>query len=283
MGSEEDSWGAGNKAEDKPFDRQSFQSGEEFDLIFGEHPHSRQDNNVYARLKGGSVVGFDGHRPRVDFEFRSYNYLKSSYYSGDQIRAGGNAVLKFNDKPVYSFFYRDPIRALDRMQEITHKLLEHPVPLWRQDGTEKLEGRKVYYRDTPATIVSYDGEQGCVLLKAEEGKTFPRPAWADDEDYSWDEEDRVVIKDDILSPHIWWFRSDKKQKDQSPDMCKDGTMTAPAPGEAGALYPGKVNAVRGKKCRRKRSGPMPDSFRMAMERATGFEHEDKEEEPEPSV
>ncbi len=63
----EEQWGFGNAKENKAFD--TVKIGEEtVDLFFGEHPHSRQDNTIYARTKGGSIYEFDGHRlPICDY------------------------------------------------------------------------------------------------------------------------------------------------------------------------------------------------------------------------
>ena len=45
-------WGVGKEKDAKAFDTVKM-GGEELELIFGEHPHSRQDNTIYARGKSG--------------------------------------------------------------------------------------------------------------------------------------------------------------------------------------------------------------------------------------
>jgi hypothetical protein len=200
-------WGIGNKADAKPFDR-TFLGDKEVDLIFGEHPHSRQDNNEYARLEDGTIHDFCGHRRLIDVEIKSSNYLKSSHLSGDEIRKSVIGSIFSDGKKVYEFFSREPDIALLRAYHLLQKLQSHESNWLSLDGRYALVGRKIYYHDQPATINAFIEDQGCVIIQSEPSFAPPRSNEEDELDYwsDWKRDDHYEIKDDVLSPHIWWFR-----------------------------------------------------------------------------
>jgi hypothetical protein len=195
-----DEWGVGNNTEEKAFAMAKVGS-KLVELILGEHPHSRSDNNIYARWPSGRIDGFDGHRIIVKVEIEEENYLKQSELSGDEIRRGGVGKISFNGVQIYEFFHRDAEEALIRARGLVQKLKDSEARLWEPD---KLIGRKIYYRETPAVIDSVILEQGCVMIRTEDGQKFPEPCWRKGEDFGPEPESR--IKEDVLSPHIWWFR-----------------------------------------------------------------------------
>jgi len=206
-----DEWGHGDLEKARSFGWTTI--GDEKDsgaleLFWGEHPHSRSDNNIYARDDHGNIYGFNGHRPLIDITFRSYNYLKESHLSGDEIRKAGLCTILVDREPVYSFGYRDISWALRRADVLLVELGEHSSFILTQDGRKDLIGRKVYWDRTPAKIVRYLADQGCIIIDAEPGHKFPPPVYAienDEENHDW-EENETSIKDDILSSKIWWHR-----------------------------------------------------------------------------
>lgn len=203
-----DQWGPGKNAlKEEAFELGKFQDGVKYELFHGEHPHSRDDNNVYARLKSGVIYEFDGHRIQVKISIETFNYLKSSGLTGDEIKKGGRALIFFDNVLVYGLTFRDPLHVLLEIHQLLPKLFEFPID-WKevcQEGTHpQIVDRKIYYHDVPATITNWFPEQGCVMIEAVEGRRFPKPAWREEE-----EEDPHRVKDDIFSPHIWWFRKEK--------------------------------------------------------------------------
>lgn len=54
-------WGVGDQADAKAFATADV-AGQRVDLIHGQFPHSRRDNNTYARMSH-HIVAFDGNRP----------------------------------------------------------------------------------------------------------------------------------------------------------------------------------------------------------------------------
>jgi len=198
-------WGVGDQKDAKAFDRGRLSDGTEYELFFGQYPHSRRDNDIYARFENGDVHGFDGHRGLVRIEIEMSNYLKESGISGSEIRKGGVAKLFVDDALVHTFFARDPVYAMQQMTPLLTRLQEHPADVWSPQGRERLIGRKVYYDNVPGVVRSWLPDQGAVVIEADEGHSFPKPAWwGDDEGDDWEWKDR--IKTDLLSDKIWWFR-----------------------------------------------------------------------------
>lgn len=200
-------WGPGKKAEKaEGFELGHLDDGTPYELIFGEHPHSRRDNSIYARFadKMGAdnerVVGFAGHRILVDIELRTMNYLKTSGMSGDEVRKGGEWRIRLNGQEVYSDFTRDPLEALLTIRRKLSLLLDLPVQLWKESPV----GRRIYYRDIPAVITDWIPDQGCVIIEPVGVEVFPKPPWR-----SGEQELERHVKDDILTPHIWWFRDEE--------------------------------------------------------------------------
>lgn len=181
--------------------------GHAYDLIFGEHPHSRQDNNIYARSASGALEPFDGHRLCWRIEVEERNYLKESELSGDEIRKGGSYKLFVDGECIYEGFCRSVAYGMDAAKSMMAKLGEVAGGDWlRARDRVRLVGRQIYYHDVPAVIASLVVDQGCVIIVAADGHKLKAPAWEDDpEDWELDHQDGV--KDEVTSPHIWWFRS----------------------------------------------------------------------------
>ena len=195
-------WGVGDAASAKAFAKSKFQNGQEFELIHGDHPHSRQDNTTYARLESGAIEDFSGHVYPVKMEFEEYNYMKSSGLSGDEIRKGGEAKIFVAGVQVYSFFFRDIDKALIKAHELIPQIFDHPVQLFSESDRERWIGKKVYYREHPAIVERFILDQGCVILRSADGM-FPVPCYDKDEKYTHREE---TVKDEIFSKSIYWWR-----------------------------------------------------------------------------
>ncbi|NER33131.1 MAG: hypothetical protein F6J93_03495 [Oscillatoria sp. SIO1A7] len=113
-------WGVDNKSDANPVGT-TVVEGEKVDLIRGEHPHTKQNNNLYARWPDGTIQAFNGHRLLHKIKFKDCNYMKSSHLSGDEVRRGGACEIYINDYMVDLFSYRDVREALI---EAHHRLLK---------------------------------------------------------------------------------------------------------------------------------------------------------------
>jgi hypothetical protein len=200
-------WGEGDTANIKPFGK-TFMGNEEVQLFHGEHPHSRNDNNTYARTKQGYIYGFDGHRVLIDITFKTNNYLKSSGISGDEIRKSGECIISADREPIYAFGFREINWALNKAGYLLTVLSEHSSGILVKSERDKLPGRKIYYDRTPAIITRLvHGDVGTIIIEAEHGHNFPQPIYSIENDEIDEDHDDKRIKEDILSNKIWWHRS----------------------------------------------------------------------------
>lgn len=202
-------WGVGDQADAKAFDRTTVYC-RPVELIFGQHPHSRRDNNIYARdVVDGTIHEFDGHRRLVDIRITSSNYLKTSELSGDEIRKAVHGEIVADGVVVYEFSHREPAEALLRAYRLLTVLQEHESG-WLDAGLRaKLVGRKIYYHDFPAIITSLIEDQGCIIISCDPpagARLRGKPVEEQWEYYRMRGVGGYHIKDDVLSPHIWWFR-----------------------------------------------------------------------------
>lgn len=199
----EEKWGVGKEANSKAFNTTAV-GGEQVHLIHGEHPHSRQDNNTYARFQDGSIEGFSGHWILTEVSFEDFNYLKTSSLTGNEVRKGGTCKIRLNQIPVYEFFYREISEALLKARDIVNELKEHPLILWNPESKSAAVGRKVYWDNQPAKIVRLI-QNGSVILEPDypDGSDFRPITYMIDSNEEF--EDRN-IKDSVLSSKIYWFR-----------------------------------------------------------------------------
>lgn len=144
-----------------------------------------------------SNENFDGHHVLWSFSYEPHTYLKESELSGEEYRKGGWIKYFRNGVQVYEQFWREPETA---PIEIARKL----PSIMEFDWEGLKEGRKIFYRDTPAVISRVILEQGSVIINVDGAERFPDYAWATEEWEKLEEPDSV--KDDIFSPYIWWYR-----------------------------------------------------------------------------
>ncbi len=201
----DDKWGYGAPEDPKPFDTIQLH-GRPYDLIFGEHPHSRSDNNIYALSPSGNIEAFDGHRICWRVEIEEHNYLKQSELSGDEIRKGGSVKLYVDGECIFEDFVRSIDRGLFVAKTAMEKLSDVAGGDWLRAKTRKtMIGRMIFYDGVPAVIESLIVDQGCIWIVPESGK-FNAPVYEDDPD-DWLSEYGDGLKADVTSPHIWWWRS----------------------------------------------------------------------------
>lgn len=158
-----DKWGVGDK-KDSPAFRTILINNREIELIHGEYPHSRSDNNIYARFSDGSIKDFDGHQILTGIKFQDYNYLKESGLSGNEVRKGGTCVISFDNIDCYEFFYRDILSALIKAHQKILHLREHPSGWPDKLQRAKLIGRSVWVRGIEYKIKRLIEDQGCLIL-----------------------------------------------------------------------------------------------------------------------
>lgn len=202
-------WGVGDQADSRAFDTTTVEDSI-VELIHGEHPHSRNDNSVYGRNPvTGAVHEFDGHRRLIDITIKSSNYLKTSDFSGDEIRKSVVGAIISDGTQVYEFSHRTVEAVLLQAHRLLQVLQEHESGWLSADERMRLPGRKIYYHEMPAMIQYVIEDQGCVMISIARDAMNTRirgkeiaELWED-----WlDADGDYAVKDDVLSPHIWWWR-----------------------------------------------------------------------------
>lgn len=215
-------WGVGDQANAKAWGRGRYRvkpdshpemvDENEFDLIWGDKPHTRNDNRIYARTKNGSIYGFNGHIGLWSVDVQEANYLKSSGFSGDEIRKGGSAKIYLDGGLVRDIFFRDIMRVFREIETFIEQYQDFSFPWHTTELRKELTNRKVYFRDTCAIVksVSLDGSVNLIPDKEAGVMRFPSPPWArgsDDDEELFADEYSEEMSVDIMSKDIWWFRS----------------------------------------------------------------------------
>lgn len=206
---ENEKWGVGNATQEKAFATVKMKNGEVAELFHGEHPHSRQDNSTYARMKDGTIHEFSGHRMPFKLEIEEYNYLKSSSLSGDEIRKGCSVKIFCNGVQIYDEFHRN----YEAGYRIAHQfILDMELHWsWFPHNVKKNINRFISYREHPCKIKSFIIDQAAMIIETLDNKPFPIFAWEDKEDY----EKENTIKVEITSPHITWYPNYAKKSPNS--------------------------------------------------------------------
>lgn len=201
---EDEKWGIGNRKDEKPFDSVKI-GNDTYDLIFGEHPHSRQDNTMYVRYPDGGITGFDGHRLPFKIIIEEINYMKSSRLSGDQIRKSCNGKLFLNDVQIFDCHHRGYERCYMQIQRFIDDM-EMNWSWYPKNLKEKI-GKTVGYREQLFVIKSFIVEQGAMILETKDGKLRKLFMWESEED---NDDITDSLKVEITSPHIEWYPEIKK-------------------------------------------------------------------------
>lgn len=174
-------------------------------VIIGDNEHTREENLEYKEVDYGGknhrfFIGdteFAGHHTLWGFEYFPTTYLKSSELSGDEYRKGGEIRYFRDRKQCFSEFCREPTTAALKIGETLLKLMDFNWDLLKV-------GQKVWFERTPAVVYMILEDQGCVLLKTEDGSNFPDAVWKDSDSDLGEREDTVKIE--ILSSMLYWYR-----------------------------------------------------------------------------
>lgn len=109
-----------------------------------------------------------------------------------------------DDFQVYKFGMASLIAAAAVLGGKIHALHILPALIFNRDDVHRdVIGRAVYYREFPAIIQDFDGENGRVRLRSDSPHHigFPPQPW--DDLLSENDQD---VWEDLLSPHIHWHR-----------------------------------------------------------------------------
>ena len=204
-------WGAGKEAASKPKPFDTVKIGTmDYELIHGEFPHSRRDNNTYARSKDNPerIYDFDGHRLPFKIEIEESNYLKSSGISGDEIRKSCTGKLSLNGIQIFECGGRTYDWAFKNIQNFIDSMEEKWS--WYPKKLEEWKGKIIKYDGQLFRIESFIVSQAFLILFSPAGKPrkpFPYEQEAFEND---DFDARDTLKVEINSDRIWWYPTKKE-------------------------------------------------------------------------
>jgi len=143
------------------------------------------------------------NRPCYEVKVTQGNRTK---YKWSETRINGTCQVDIlcNQKKVYEFRCRDVEYGLARSQVLLSKMSEHPFDF---ADPESMIGRKIWYHRQAAVIDDLMLQQGCIMIRKEDGTGFDMSQpWRDEDDLEdpWDNQN--IVKDDIFTEQIWWFR-----------------------------------------------------------------------------
>jgi len=143
------------------------------------------------------------NRPCYEVKIAQGNRTK---YKWGETRINGTCQVDIlcNQKKVYEFRCMDIEYGLANAQVLLAKMGEHPFDF---ADPESMVGRKIWYHRQAAVVDYLILQQGCIMIRKEDGTGFDlSQPWRDDDDIEdpWDNQNKV--KDDIFSEQIWWFR-----------------------------------------------------------------------------
>lgn len=162
-------------------------------------------DNWWVRVNDQWVPWLDKGSNRVSWEIniKQGNRTKEKWGETD-IRTTGHLEIFCNKYKVYDFGFGCINWAMNKAQTLMVDMMEHPFDF---TNPEKEIGRKVWYYDQPAVVSRLILDQGCIMLKKEDGTGFvmSKP-WDQDDEMSSDWDGENEVKDDVFAPTIWWFR-----------------------------------------------------------------------------
>lgn len=204
-------WGVGKETNAKAFDTVKIH-GDDYELIFGEYPHSRRDENIYARSKENpeSIYGFDGHRIPFKIVIEESNYIKHSGLSGNEVRKACSGKLFLNDKQIFECGGRNYGRAYKNIERFIDDMEENWS--WYPNKTEEWLGKLIKYEGQIFKIKNFIISQACMMLETPDGK--PRKPFASEaeevEEGDFDGTDSLKVE--ITDKNIWWYPTEKEME-----------------------------------------------------------------------
>jgi hypothetical protein len=125
------------------------------------------------------------------------------YKNDYDIRCSGSVLIKCNTKPVYWFGASNIEYAFARAQYLIHVMNEHPFSFV---NPESEIGRKIWYHNQPGIVSGLSLDSGDIYIKHDGDGGFDMKHVYDEKDEVSDWQGQETIRDDVLSPSIWWFR-----------------------------------------------------------------------------
>lgn len=124
------------------------------------------------------------------------------------IRSSGFVEITCNNRVVYRFCAHDIHYGLAKAQQLIYEFDEHPFNFSSPDSEI---GRKIWYMNQPAIVHALSLDLGSIEMiydgpDPEKGFNTKQPWHTEEDDFLNEWNGELIIRDDVLSEHIWWFR-----------------------------------------------------------------------------
>jgi len=165
----------------------------------------REDEDEEVSVDWIPFIDKGTNRAAWDIRIKQGNTLKYKWDDWD-IRKTGYVEIFLNNRQVDEFGFGDIAYAFSKAQYRTFEMSEHPFNYF---DPESEVGRKIYYYGQAAIIDRLMLDQGCIMIKKEDGTGFDlRQHKNEDVDDMGDWHGSNVVKTHVLDDkHIVWFRN----------------------------------------------------------------------------
>lgn len=137
------------------------------------------------------------------------NIQQKNYFRKDEVRVGCGADITCGGRKIYHITCSFEYIAAKAMDTLLKLQEDCPIPFGEIDFEKWVIRRKIFWRDQPAVITSYNVEDGTVFIKPIGRDTFKLLNRDKQRKDGIKEYTRFTsIKDDILTDSIWWFRDE---------------------------------------------------------------------------
>jgi len=180
---------------------------------------SEKDEDLYAKFPNGEIIPFKGHTEKFTIQLETWNDLKRSDITGNEIRKAAICKILINNILARIIEGTDIQDLLTKTDRAIDELKAQPFSICRD--RINLVNREIYYNNQPA-IIDYIDEINNFIHIIPDPKYlshFLPPAYAfeDDEMDEWIENfgHGMLIRD--YDEKIWWWRNSTRNIDPSTD------------------------------------------------------------------
>jgi len=180
---------------------------------------SQSEDDIYAKFPDGEIIPFNGHVEKFSIEMSTWNDLKRSDLTGNEIRKAAFCKIYINNKLARIIEGTEIQDLLVKADQAIEQLKVQPFSIARD--SYKLVGREIYYDNQPAIIYSVDEPNNLIFIipDARHLVSFSPPPYAieDGDSDLWITNfgHGMLVRD--YDEKIWWWRNNNGNVDPSTD------------------------------------------------------------------
>lgn len=172
---------------------------------------SEDEDDLYTKFPDGEIIPFKGHPEKFSVEIETWNDLKRSDLTGNEIRKAATCQIMINDRLARIIEGIDVQDLLMKANRAIDELKVQPFSICRDANS--LIGREIYYYNQPAVIDYIDELNNFIHIIPDLRfiSNFKPPAYAmeDEETGEWIDAygSGMLVHD--YDEQIWWWRNIK--------------------------------------------------------------------------